>query len=280
MAVLLGLLTALDFGTADFLGGYAARRSDAATSVAGAQVASLVAGLLLLAGFWTSFPSGHDVVISLLAGIANMAALGMLFRGLAMGRMSVVAPISAATGAVVPVGWGLAFGERPSGLALVGVVLAVVAVVLIARAPEAEPTRAGSRSLELGLSLGAGLGFATSFLLFSDTASTSGYWPATLSRVAGVAVAMMALVALRRRVIPEAGSRSAVVGSGVFDAAGMGLLLLATRAGLRSIVAPVASLYPASTVVLARLVLAEKVARHQLGGLALAAVAVVLIAAG
>lgn len=280
MAVLLGLLTALDFGTADFLGGYAARRSGAVLAVACAQGASLVLGLVLLGVFWTSPPSTHDVVISLLAGVANMAGLGMLFGGLAMGRMSIVAPISAATGAVVPVAWSLLFGERPGGVALVGVVLAIVAVVLIARSPEAEPTRPGSRSVELALSFGAGLGFAVSFLFFTDTASTSGYWPATISRVSGALLALGALAVRRRSQKAERASLAAAGSSGAFDAVGMGLLLLATRSGLRSIVAPVAALYPASTVLLARVALNEKVARHQVGGLGLAAIAVVLIAAG
>jgi len=282
MAVLLGLLTALDFGTADFLGGLAARRSPAGAVVAGAQVTSAVAGLLLLAVFWPGLPSGHDVELSVAGGAFNMLALGALFRGLAMGRMSVVAPIAAAVGAVLPVIWGMGFGERPSALALVGVAVAVIAVVLIARGPEAEPTHEGSRLEELALSVGAGVGFGIAFLFFSETSHGAGYWPATLSRAAGAALAIGTLALLRRPMLAHRSDRSAVAGSGVFDATGMGFLLLATHVGgsLRSIVAPVASLYPASTVLLARLLLKERITGHQVAGLTLAGIGLMLIAVG
>jgi drug/metabolite transporter (DMT)-like permease len=282
VTLLLGLLTAIDFGAADFLGGHAARRSPAGSVVATAQVISLMAALVLLVIFWTEPPDGKDFVLSIIAGAINMVSLGALFHALAMGRMAVVAPISAVCGASLPVIWGLAFGERPGALALVGVACALVAAGLLGRGAEAEPLDAEhhSRLEELAVSIGAGLGFGATFLLFAETAETSGYWPAFVSRASGSALAVTGLALLGRQILPHREDRPAVVGSGLLDATGMGLLLLAARSGLRSVVAPIASLYPASTVLLARVVLKERITGHQVIGLGLAVVGLVLIAVG
>jgi drug/metabolite transporter (DMT)-like permease len=282
MTLLLGLLTAFDFGTADFLGGTAARRSPSGAVVASAQVASMLAALVLLLVFWTGPPDRSVFVIGAIAGATNMLALGALFHGLAMGRMAVVAPISAVVGASIPVVWGLAFGERPGALALVGVVCALAAAGLLGRGAEAEPLdhRHHSRFEELAVSVGAGVGFGTTFLLFAETTESSGYWPAFASRVSGSGLAVLGLALLRRQILPHREDRAAAAGSGLLDATGLGLLLLATRSGLRSVVAPIASLYPASTVILARLVLDERITRHQLAGLAVAILGLILIAVG
>jgi drug/metabolite transporter (DMT)-like permease len=214
------------------------------------------------------------------AGVVGIMALGLLFRGLALGRMSVVAPLSAIGGGVLPVAWGLIRGERPSALALAGVGLALVAVVIVGRGAEHDPARAVSPRWELMLGGGAGLGFGVVFILLSEaaTASGSGMWPVFIARCASVPILAAVGFALGGFSRVERSDIAAVAGAGLFDVGANALILLAVRRGLVSLVAPVASLYPAMTVVLARFVLQERIGRQRLAGLGLGLVGLALIA--
>src|SRR5215510_9867548 len=132
MAVLLGLAVAACFGSGDFFGGVASRRAHMISVLGVAQICAVL-GAIVAAVVFSGSPDGRDLGLGAAAGALNVVALGALYQGLALGRMGIVAPVTAVVGAVVPVVYGLATGERPSALALVGVLIAVGAGGLIAR---------------------------------------------------------------------------------------------------------------------------------------------------
>lgn len=298
MAVVLGLLVSLTYGTGDFFGGLASKRTSATSVVIGSFAIST--GMLVVAtAAWPLFgalphPGGRDLWLGAATGLVGPIALGLLYRGLATGRMSVVAPITAVVAAVVPFGWGIGHGERPPAVALAGVAVALVAVVLISSAPAHPDHEHDDAHVEGGAvvptALAAGLGFGVVFVLLGSTTSHAGLWPLLVARPLSVLVTVGALVAWSRRpgasggsaraaVLPGPGSWPMVAGAGVFDVTANAAYLAATQRGLLSIVAVLSSLYPASTVVLARIVLAERLHRIQLGGLVLAALGVAAMAA-
>jgi drug/metabolite transporter (DMT)-like permease len=203
----------------------------------------------------------------------------LFYRALATGVMSVVAPVTAVTGAVVPVVAGLLLGERPGAAALVGIAIAIAAVALLAReAPgERERPTAGARQAFV-LALGAGLGFGGFFVLLDRTGDDAGLWPLVASRSVTFLVMVVIALVTRAALVPRRDAIGLSLGTGVLDMAANVLFLLANREGLLAVVAVITSLYPASTIALAQLVLGERLARHQVFGLALATLAVVLIA--
>lgn len=280
MEVALGALVALAYGTGDFLGGISAKRLTTVTVLFVTQAVGLAVAAVLVISLRDAPPAAHVFVLSAAAGVVGIMALGLLFRGLALGRMSVVAPLSAIGGGVLPVAWGLIRGERPSALAFAGVGIALVAVVIVGRGAEHDPTSAMSPRSEVLLGSGAGLGFGVVFILLAEAATTSGsgMWPIFIARCASVPLLAAVGIALGRFSRVERSHVAPLVGAGLFDIGANALILLAVRRGLISLVAPVAALYPAMTVVLARLVLKERIGRQRLAGLALGVLGLALIA--
>jgi len=294
MAVLLGLLVALTYGSGDFCGGIAASRTKASSVVLGSFAISGLCLLVVTAGWAVvgglPHPSAHDLRLGAAAGCVGPLAVGLLYRGLALGRMSVVAPVTAVVAAVVPFTWGLLQGERPSAIALVGVAVALLAVALISGAPTHpdDLTTAGGTSPALLATAGAsGLGFGVIFILFGSVGPDPGLWPLLAARAVAVLGAVPLVVAWQRSrgraarpwVVPAAAAWVSVAGAGVLDVTANALYLAAAQRGLLSLVAVLSSLYPAATVVLARVVLGERLHRVQVVGLGLAAAGVVAIAA-
>jgi drug/metabolite transporter (DMT)-like permease len=281
LAVVFGLLVAVSFGSADFLGGRASRAAATPAVLLVAQ-ATAVAGAIVVALAVGADVTTPDLVFGALAGGVNVIGLGLLYRGLTTGRMGVVAPVTAVVGACVPVTWGIASGERPSGLVGAGVLLAIVAGGLIAREHDSAKQNAGiDRAIAYAIAAGFALG--TSFVFFAKTSDASGFWPVLTARAAAVVVVGIALVALRTRgpvAFPQGTDRTLALAAGALDVAATALLLLAVRRGLAVVVAPVASLAPAATVVLAWLVLGERAGGLQRVGLVVAIAGLVLIAAG
>jgi len=184
----------------------------------------------------------------------------MLYQGLAVGRMGVVAPLTALVASMLPVAWGVANGERPSAIVVGGVVLAVIAGLLISRRND-EPQAGLPNASGVWWSVGAGACLGTGLILYLQTSSQSGLWPVLAARVAAfVLVAIVLGIVARRRVplrFPTGPDRVLALGAGVLDVTASALLLLAVRDGLLVVVAPIVALAPAATVMLARFVLGK-----------------------
>ena len=220
-------------------------------------------------------PGSADVLLALAAGSAGITALGVFYRALAIGTMSIVAPISA-TGAALPVVVGIATGDRLTTIVAVGLAVTMVGVVLAAR--EQHDGRAVPRA-GIGLALLAALGFGTFFVLYDAASDASVVWAVLLARVVALPL-VGGLVLLRRPAMPKRRDLGILCGAGCIDLAATGLYALANREGALSVVAVVGSLYPVATVLLARVVLAERVQRVQAVGVAAAFCGVALVTAG
>jgi drug/metabolite transporter (DMT)-like permease len=277
VVALLALCSAVTYGVGDFCGGMAARRVPATTVL----LWSHVLGLVLLAG--STFvvhgeAVGGDVVMGALGGLAGAAGVGLLYRGLSVGPMSVVAPITALLTAAVPVLAGFAEGERPRVGAIIGMGAALVAIVLVSA--EGGGSLRPSDTRGVVYALGAGLGFGLLFVVLSHTGDDAGMWPLVAARGASVTVVgAAALVGVISRTPPTPGARANTAAAGALDAGANVLFLLAVRDGLVSIVSVLAALYPVATVVLARVVLHERFAPLQRLGMAVAIPATILMTA-
>lgn len=279
MAALLALTSALFYGVSDFSGGLAARRVPATAVVLVSNGLSLVLALLAVALLPGSVYSGRDMLWGVAAGAVGLLGVVLLYRGLAIGPMSVVAPLTAVLSAVVPVVVGVARGERPGTVALCGVVLAIPAMVLIGREPHAGRETRMSRGALVSALL-AGVSFGGFYVLLAQTGPDGGAWPLVGQRASSVVIllGLTAAAAARGAAASPRGALRLSVIAGVTDFAANLAYVLATHRGLLALVAVISSLYPATTLLLARGVLKERVARQQAAGLMLAAVAVALIA--
>ncbi|MCF6469100.1 EamA/RhaT family transporter [Nonomuraea sp. MG754425] len=276
MTVILATACAIVYGTADFFGGLATRRSQVFSVV----VLSQLAGLALILGLLPLLPGayGHEALAwGLAAGLSGAAGLVLFYRSLATGVMSVVAPTTAVTSAALPVLFGLATGERPQVWALVGVALALGSVLLVS---QERPRGAGGRGslTSLAAALAAGAGFGGFFILLAMAPHEAGLWPLVGARLSSVSAVVLLALLTRRALRPGPGSLHIILAAGVLDMAANVLYLLAQRDGLLSLVAVLVSLYPASTLLLANRVLGERLRAVQLAGVACALAAVALIA--
>ena len=276
MAVVLALSSAVVYGAADFLGGLATRRTSVFGVVALSQVVGLAALLALLP--WLGGPvDAADLGWGAAAGLAGAAGLVVFFRTLAGGVMSVVAPVTAVTAAAVPVLVGLAGGDEIGTWAGIGIALALVAVVLVSAESGLSALR-GARPAALAPALLAGSMFGLFFVLLDRTSADAGLTPLVTARLASVTLVVLIALAGRQSLRVTRSALPLVAVSGVGDMAANALFLLATQAdGQLAITGVLASLYPVSTVVLAQVVLRERLVGAQVAGLLAAAAAVVLI---
>jgi drug/metabolite transporter (DMT)-like permease len=281
LAIALAFASSLCWGTADFMGGLQARRRALVTVLLVSQVAALALALAFLAASADPLPDLGPLALAAGAGVAGCAALAAFYRGLAIGTMSIVAPVSA-TGAVVPVLVGVASGERPGTIQVAGIALAMIGIVLAAREPVEEgavPKPAVRASI--GLALLAAAGFGTFFVLIDSATEDAGApWALLAVRVADVLVLGTAALLLRPALASGVRDAAPLLVLGSLDFLATALFALATQEGLLSVVSVVGSLYPAVTVVLARIVLSERVARSQEVGVAITLAGVIAISAG
>lgn len=279
MFILAAIASSMLFGFADFAGGVATRRAAAISVVAASQVAGAALIFVLVATIGRGEPTASAFAWGTAGGVVGSLGLVILYHALATTRMTVAAPSAAVAGAVVPVIVGVALGERPDLVAWWGVALAVPAVALVTVGHGAGEARPGAtRAFLAGGAAGTLFGLFGVFL--SRTASTSGMWPLVAARLASiVAVALVALV-WRRPLLPPTRVLPVAVAAGVLDMGANAAFVVGLRAGYLSLVAVIASLYPAVTIALARFVLRERIGRLQAVGLVLAAGAVALIAGG
>jgi drug/metabolite transporter (DMT)-like permease len=275
MVIALALLAAGVYGAADFLGGLASRRTPATAVV----VISQIAGVAVLAIAWFVLPGKFypsDVLWGMLTGLFGGAAIVSLYAALAIGRMGVISPITAVLGASVPVLAGFALGERPAAPALAGIACTFLAVALVSANVE---TRSISlHEPGLGLALFSGLCIGALFVTLSRGHHDSGLALLAVTRATSV-VSLIGYALVRRESLrPAPGSLRLIFAAGAFDMLANVLYIAAARFGLLSLVAVLTSLYPASTVFLARVVLQERLTPSQWAGVGLAACGIGLIA--
>ena len=274
----LAVVSAVTYGAADFLGGLATKRSTTFSVVVFSQLAGLILLLLSLPLLPPSSPTTADFAWGAACGLAGGIGVALLYRGLAIGVMSVVAPVTAVCAVLIPLAVGVALGERPSGLALLGVFLALLAIVLVSQTGQLE---AGKRATTgVGIAIGSGIAIGIFLVFLQRTGPSAGLWPLIAARVVSVAFFSLAGLLSRTSLVPRRESMRLVIGGGALDMLANVLYLLAVRQGLLSIVATLVSLYPASTIILARFVLGERLRLLQQAGVACAVVAIVLIVSG
>jgi drug/metabolite transporter (DMT)-like permease len=270
-----GLASAFSWGAADFSGGVATKRSAVYTVIVASQ---LIGGLYLLAlAFMLSepVPAVPFLLLGSLAGIFGAAGLVALYTALAQGQMGVVSPVAALVTALLPVVVSF-FGEGlPKVTSLLGFGLAFIAVWFLSRGN----SRAPIHLRELKLPMAAGAAFGMFFILINQVSAVSVLWPLVAARFASVVLVFLFALARRQIPSPDLSQLPIIALTGVLDSTGNAFFALATRTGRLDIAAVVSSLYPASTVLLAWLVLKEKLARRQWVGVLLALLALALIAA-
>jgi uncharacterized membrane protein len=274
-AVLLALASALTYGGGDFFGGLAARRAPVLVVTTVAQAAGLVV-LLPAALLVPGAISAGALGVGALAGVAGMLGLLLYMRGLAAGPMGLVAPLSSVVGAGLPLVVGVLVGERPGAVAGLALGVALVSIMLASAGSRGNAAAAAG----LAYGLGAGVGFGLFFVGIGLTPAGSGLWPLVAGRVVSVTLLVLTLLSVswRGRATWSSVMRL-MVACGLLDTSANVLFLLATRAGALSVSGVLVSLYPVVVVVLARLVLRERLSGLQLVGVGLALTASVLLAA-
>ncbi|MCP4086175.1 MAG: DMT family transporter [Actinomycetia bacterium] len=278
MAVFLSLLTAALFGTGDFCGGLAAKRTSVVQVVLGSHLVGLVGVFIASLVMAERFLLG-DLVLGMVGGAFGAMGVGLLYRGLARGPMGVVAPLTAMTSAAAPAAWGVGFGDELSGWAWVGIVLAVLAIGLVSSTSSAPSSPVTGQVIVEALM--SGVGFGAFFIVIDATDAASAPWPVVGARLlTTVGIGFFVLVTAGPGGVQWGGATPLIALTGVFDTGSNVLFLYATHEGLLSVVAVLSSLYPITTVMLARLVLNERLTRLQLWGFLAAMAATVLIAAG
>jgi uncharacterized membrane protein len=289
MVILLGLAAAVLYGTGDFLGGLASRRVQVLAVLALAETAGVMVALPAAAA-----SSGPARLPGLAwgsgAGLVGGLGLIIFYTGLAAGPMSVVAPVSGLASTVLPVGIALADGERPGAGVYAGALLCVAAIVLassagdstaadgISAAPRPGPARAG-RAVGYGVASGACFGLF--FLLIRNAGQSGELWPVAAGRVGELTVVLIAAAVLRRNPLPRGTDGRlllAAAAAGGIDVVANICYVAATRTGIFGLVVVLASLYPGVTVLLARVVLGERLRWVQRAGLGLAAIGILLVA--
>lgn len=276
LAPALALAASLNWGIADFLAGLRSRRLPLLTVLLVVQSAGLLSIGLVVAARGEGPPGLDPTVYAVLAGLAGAVGLAGLYRGLAIGSMSVVAPITA-TGVVVPVGFGLATGDDLGALQAVGVALAIAGVVLAAR----EPVGPGSRvAAGAGIAAVAALAFGLVLVGLDAAADADALWATLIMRATSWTIWVAAFAVRRPSLGVSAGDVRVLALVGVLDTSANALFGLSSTRGLLSVVSVLAQLYPIATVLLARVVLHERISRPQQAGVAAAFAGVALITAG
>lgn len=278
MAALLALISSLSWGVADFLGGLASRRAGPVQVLAVAYPAGAV--LLTFIALFV-IPGNLTLAVlpyALVAGTIGALAIGLLYAALTRGPMGVVSPITAVMSGAVPVAAGLLRGESLDTLAIIGIVLAIAAVVLVSRESGHAHERTPMIALVLAMASGTAIGLYLTAIGLAP--QDSGVWVATIGRWVSTIAMVLTLVIVVRTFTRSTFPWMLAIVSGALDACANGIFQLATQRGLLAIVAVIGSLYPAATVMLARIFLHERLNRLQIFGViaALAAAASLALA--
>jgi drug/metabolite transporter (DMT)-like permease len=279
MAIVLALAAAASWGVADFLAGLASRRISVPVVLFLVEGGGLVVVLVIaLAGGRPFFEHARDAWSALGGGLAGVMGLGFFYRALAIGTMSVVAPISSA-GVALPVIVGIATGNRPSVITAAGLVAIVAGVVLASREEHDSAAAAEAGRAAVGLALISAIGFGGFFALTDSPADASVPWTLVLARSAAMPV-VAAVIVRTRPALPSGKLALGLAGAGCIDLLATALIAIANTKGDLSVVSVLGGMYPVMTVLLAAAVLHERVRPPQLLGIVLALGGVGAVAAG
>lgn len=290
MAIVLALCSAIAYGLSDFVGGMVSRRATA-WAVAVVAQASATLSTVVVASLVAGSPTTQDFTWSLLAGLATGVGTGFLYRGLSSGRMSVVAPVSAVGAALVPVLAGTFGGERLSLVVWLGIAFALPGIWLVSSTTDdlaagehqggavSRRTR-GSTSEGLLDGVLAGLGFGVLFAALGQVPEEAGLWPLAAAQAVSIPAVVLLALGLGAGWVPRGRTVWWALLAGPLGASATGAFLLASQSGFLTVAGVLASLYPAITVLLAALVLHERIHRAQGVGLGLCALAIGLVAGG
>jgi drug/metabolite transporter (DMT)-like permease len=263
------------WGAGDFGGGLLTRRASVFGVVLVAQLTGMVLSLVLAVALREPVPPPADVGWSVLAGVVGAVGISALYRGLAIGRMGVVAPVTGVIAAIIPVVAGILLEGVPATVVLVGIVLAIVAVILVSRVGDDREGPSG-----LGLALLAGVSIGAFSLCLAQVSDGHAFGPLAIIRATETTVIALVILAGRSAWRPERRLLPAIAGVGTLDLAGNAAFLVAVQLGALAVAAVLSSLYPVVTVILASIFLHERVTRSHAAGIALAAAAIACIAAG
>ena len=277
MAALFALISSVSWGVADFVGGLAARRAGSAQVLA----VSYPAGAVVITIFALTIIPGElstDLIgYALVTGTIGAIAIGLLYAALVRGQMGIVSPITAVMSGAVPVVVGIFRGEQPSGWAFAGMAIAVIAVILVSQESQ-HHGKTPPIAILLAIASGTAIGLYLTALGLAP--KDSGVWVATLGRWVSTVIMILFVLLVVRTFTRSTFPWVLAIAAGVLDAVANGLFQLATQRGLLSVVAVLGSLYPAATVVLARLLINERMNRIQGAGVVLALTAAGLLAFG
>lgn len=288
-ALFAALASAAVYGAADFLGGLASRRAGAIAIVVVSQGSGLIALLIILPLLPAASPAASDWAWGAAAGVAGGAGVALLYRALAISSMAIAAPVTAVCAVTVPVAVSIALGERPGTGPLTGIALALASIVLVSQQgapPDATATpdaivaqdfSPAVRASGVGTALASGVAIGLFFLAIAKTRPEAGMWPLVAARSVSFMLFAAVAVVTRRSLRMPARVATVAVAAGILDMIANALYLLASRYGPLSIVVTLSSLYPASTVLLARTVLGERLNGLQITGIICALAAVLLI---
>jgi drug/metabolite transporter (DMT)-like permease len=279
-AIVLALVAGISWGVSDFMGGLYSRKLPLATVLLVSQTVGFVALLPLALVFGQSGLDAAAISYAVAGSASGLIGIAGLYRGMTIGTVSIVAPISA-TGAVIPVIFGLLRGERAMPLQSMGVVLALIGIVLASRAvdDDSSSSRRAKMGPGVGLAILAALGFGGYFVLLHEASTHDVLWAGVVQRLTGVCLMIVVVLWQRQPVAIDSSTLGKLMPVGVLDAGANVLYGWASTLGLISLAAVLASLFPVVTVILARFILRERLSLGQGAGVVFALAGVALIAA-
>ena len=278
MEILLAAAAALVYGVGDYCGGRASRKIDSLVVTCAGQIFSLMLLGIFLVILGDPAPGMHDWLWGAAGGLGGFVGLTLFYYALAKGSMTVVAPLAAVISAALPVGTGLFLGDRPSLIAYVGIVIAIVGIALVTGA--VGTAHAPTKLAIVGVATLAGCGFGWMFVCLDRTSSDSGMWPLLAARIASISIAATIIAFRGRSRLGQGRIPAIALWAGFFDMGANVLFVFANRHGMLSLVSVITALYPVSTIVLALRLDHEKANRSQFAGMACAALALVFVSLG
>jgi len=276
--VILAALSAMSYGIGDYCGGRSSRDADSFVVTFVGQLFSLVLLGAALLAFGDSAPPLRDWLWGAAGGVGGFVGLSLFYLALSKGAMTVVAPLTAMVSSILPVAAGVILGERPNALGYLGIVIALAGIALVTGAVGLAHQKTTASIAVLAV-LG-GCGFGWMYVCLDRAHEEAGMWPLLGARIASISISGVVILARHSDGPRFVGIGLLAMVAGMFDMAANILFVVANHRGLLSLVSVIASLYPVSTIVLAMRIDRERVTRSQVGGMALAALALALVSLG